>query len=193
MLLCSFNALIRRALLYFLAIIPACLWMTGVIAAEEDISASEKEYRIHAAFIYNFLKFVQWPQTHSPVPAANICITGDRNFASYLRNLQNPAVNVLSLETTDDMLSCHILFISNAEAQQTDSIISHMGHHAILSISEASNFANNGGIIEIVRIDKRIGLFSSGKLNLRINLKTAASTGLTIDARLLQIAAEVIK
>ncbi len=48
-------------------------------------------------------------------------------------------------------------------------------------------------MIEIVHSANTVGLFSKDKVNLRINLGTANASGLFIDARLLQIAAEVIK
>lgn len=151
------------------------------------------EYRVRAAFIYNFLKFVKWPDTHSSTGKTNVCITGDREFAEYFRHLPNPAINVISPAPTGDIPSCHILFIGETEEATAASIVAHASHHAVLSISEARNFADNGGIIEIVKVDKTVGLFSQDKVNLRINLKTAESSGLDIDARLLQVAAEVIK
>lgn len=71
-----------RNLFYpFFAIIVYLLTVSAPVPAAD----SEKvlpEYRIRAAFIYNFLKFVTWPETRSPKNGANVCIIGDAGFAS---------------------------------------------------------------------------------------------------------------
>ena len=182
---------------FILAVMAICL-CADLPAAAGD--APIAEYRIKVAFFYNFLKFVDWPGEDSPrkTSKANVCITGDSKFAEYLRTLQDNkkqplTITVNSLATDSNTASCHILLIGKTEEEHIVSILAHTRHHPVLSISEASNFADNGGIIEIVRTDKSIGLFSQDKINLRINLKAAQSSGLNIDARLLQIAAEVIK
>lgn len=186
-------SLIRSLFIPFI-IIALCLLVSSTPAAYADSDRNLSEYHVRAAFIYNFLKFVTWPDTHSPKDKANVCIIGDAEFAHFLPSLQSTVgINVISPIPTEDMARCHVLFIGREEETNAASIVAHVGHHAILSISEAKNFANNGGIIEIVKVDKSVGLFSQDKINLRINLKTAESSGLNIDARLLQIAAEVIK
>lgn len=183
-----------RNILYLLAIIVVSFCVIPAATAADDASKDTYEYRVRVAFIYNFLKFVTWPETHSPKDKANVCIIGDAGFASYLPSLHNTiGINVISPVSAGEMTSCHILFIGKEEEENAASIVAYARHYVILSISEAKNFADNGGIIEIVRVDKSIGLFSNDRINLRINLKTAKSAGLNIDARLLQIATEVIK
>lgn len=190
---------LRMARAFFhltITIIALCL-CTGLSAIADDDPIPE--YRIRAAFIYNFLKFVRWPDTHSPVPAgaANVCIIGDNTFAEYLGTLQGTTqgitINVNSLVRESNMASCHVLIIGRGEEGHVASILAHIRHYPILSISETRNFADNGGIVEIVRVGKSVGLFSQDTINLRINIKPAESSGILIDARLLQIAAEVIK
>lgn len=184
----------HNPLFSLLTIIVLYLLTINIAIAEDASERNISKYRVRTAFIYNFLKFVTWPDTHSPKDKANLCIIGDAEFARYLPSLQNTnKINVISLVPAGNIAECHILFIGREEETNAASIVAHAGHHAILSISEAKNFADNGGIIEIVRVDKNVGLFSRDKINLRINLKTAISSGLSIDARLLQVAAEVIK
>lgn len=183
-----------RNFLYFLALIVVSFCIVPAATADDVPNQDTHEYRVRAAFIYNFLKFVTWPEMYSPKNKANVCIIGDAGFASYLPSLRNTVgINVISPVPTGEISSCHILFIGKEEETNAASIVAHVGHNPVVSISEAKNFADNGGIIEIVRVDKSIGLFSSDRINLRINLRAAKSVGLSIDARLLQIATEVIK
>lgn len=95
--------------------------------------------------------------------------------------------------TYDAIPSCHLLFIGKDDDANLNTILSHTRHKAILTISEIKNFADQEGIIEIATASMQVGLFSKDKVNLRINLRAARDDGLNIDARLLQIAAEIIK
>ena len=160
----------------------------------------EKLFHVREAFIYNFLKFVQWPKEHpySKTSEATICIVGDHpfveNFVQQTRHLPpNLRVNVQEPASDNILPNCTILFIGQDAQARIPSLLSYTPHHPILTVSEADKFVDNGGIIEIVMVGKGVGLFRQDRINLRINLKKAESCGLNIDARLLQIAAEVIQ
>lgn len=189
----------RKLLSLFLV---ATLWCTCIfvpVNADEQDEATI-QYKIKIAFLYNFLKFVDWPGDNAPkkTNSATICIIGDRQFSNYFRELQSShkqdlAITINDTVTAKDIPSCNILYIGHDEEDNAATLLSYAKGHPVLSISEARDFADNGGIIEMVRVGKSVGLFSKDKLNLRINLKTAEADNLNIDARLLQIASGVIK
>jgi hypothetical protein len=190
-----------RRIVYCLAVIITALWGVSPYAvAEDDASLSAKEYQIKAAYLYNFVKFVEWPgaRSLSVTHTANICIMGDDPFGSAMDIFRQAssaqlALNVRRNVTFRDIPDCNILFVSNSEADAVSAIIAHTKGYPVLTVSEIPGFADKGGIIEMVRVEKNIGLFSKDKINLRINIKAADSEGLRIDAQLLEIAAEVMK
>lgn len=184
------------------AMIMVCLsTFAPATIAEERLEKSAKEYQVKAAFLYNFVKFVEWPgvqalqQTH----AANICIIGDEEFGGIAATIFKQAssaqlaLNVKLDVSGVDLRSCHVLFISRLEEGHVPSLLASMRSQPVLTVSDAKGFADKGGIIEMVKTEKTIGLFSKDKINLRINLKAAEAEGLRIDADLLKIAAEVIR
>jgi len=86
-----------------LFLLPA---LTGTVCAAEADSAPSKEYQVKAAFIYNFIKFVDWPQSadsssdekdgEGPKPIT-IGIIGENLFGSAFesitkKNIQNRPV-----------------------------------------------------------------------------------------------------
>jgi len=190
-----------RHILHIVMVAVICALCTLLPAvADEEADKSIADYRVKIAFIYNFLKFVDWPGDSSPkkTNTANVCIIGDKGFSEYFKSFQsshkqNLVLNIDDAAHGNTIASCHILYIGKDEEDNITTILASAKHHPVLSISEASGFADNDGIIEIVKVGKSVGLFSKDKINLRINLKTADADGLVIDARLLQIAAEVIK
>lgn len=175
-----------------------CAFMPVIADDEEDKNLHE--YKIKIAFIYNFLKFVDWPGDNAPkkTNTATVCILGDRAFSNYFRDLQNTHKQDLTITITDsipgnNVSACHVLFVGKDDEDNASSFLASARHRPVLTISEAKDFADMGGIIEIVKVGKNVGLFSKDRINLRINLKAAEASNLNIDARLLQIAAEVIK
>ena len=92
-----------------------------------------------------------------------------------------------------DIPTCHILFISTSEERRVGALLARAKDYPSLTVSEIHGFIEDGGIIEMVKTEQNIGLFSKDKINLRINAKQAEKEGLRIDPELLEIAAEVIK
>jgi hypothetical protein len=172
----------------------------GPALALEEGDKATKEYLVKAAYLYNFVKFVQWPgaqalaQTHN----ANICIMGQDNFGSALDLFKKASSPQLTLNvkrdiTENEITDCHILFISKSEEGRVSSILSRINNRPVLTVSALKGFADEGGIVEMVKVEKTVGLFSKDKINLRINVRAAEAENLRIDAQLLEIAAEVIK
>lgn len=160
----------------------------------------EKISHVIKGFIYNFLKFVEWPDAYSfrHDGKANICILDDHPFAEHFVSHpdlkpQGIIIHVSELTSHDTIQSCHILFIGKTVEDHTADILTQAQHYPVLTISEISTFADHGGIIEIATVGKQVGLFTHDKISLRINLKNAIANGLSIDARLLQVATEIIK
>jgi YfiR/HmsC-like len=169
-------------------------------SADDDEDKAIKEYEVKAAFLYNFVKFVTWPGDHALelTHAANICILGDNPFGAALNQFKHASSAQLALNVkvniSDSVIpSCHILFISRSEEKRLSSLLAFVHSYPILTVSEIKGFADSGGIIEMVKTEKTIGLFSNNRINLRINLKHAEAEGLHIDAQLLEIVAEVIR
>jgi len=188
-----------RKIFSALAIVIAA-YLCALTPAQAEDDASAKEYRVKAAFLYNFTKFVEWPGAYAlgKTHAANICIIGDDPFGSALEVFKQASSPQLELIVKRDIPesaipTCNILFISRSEENRMGESIAKARAYPVLTVSEISGFADSGGIIEMVKVEKNIGLFSKDKINLRINLKAAEKEKLSIDARLLEIAAEVIK
>jgi len=188
--------------IYILAAAVACLFCAVLSAADagDPDAKAFNEYKVKALFLYNFVKYIEWPgeksvaQTHT----ANICIIGRDPFGSELDILKKASSAQLTFNVKRDISeseipSCHVLFISTSEEGNVSSVLSRAKTHTVLTVSEIGGFADHGGIIEMVKTQENIGLFTKNKINLRINLKTAERENLRIDAQLLEIASEVIK
>jgi hypothetical protein len=145
-----------------------------------------REYQIKAVFLFNFAQFVEWPETafadaHSPLVVA---ILGENPFGNALdetihgERLNGRSLTVIRSTRVEDILTCHILFVSRSEAGRLDEILSALKGRSILTVSDIEGFSRQGGMIQFVT--------ENNKVRLRINNDAARSAGLTISSKLLR-------
>lgn len=165
--------------------LAACL-LAGPPARAQDPSASE--YQVKAVFLYNFAQFVSWPAETLADSTAPIVIgvLGDDPFGAILDNtLRNERLGarpfeVRRFQTAAEVTDCHILFISGGRNVRPDQQLASFTHRPILTVSEASRFAQRGGMIGFV--------MDRNHVRLQINLEAAQAAGLTISSKLLRVA-----
>lgn len=143
-----------------------------------------KEYEVKAAFIYNFAKFVEWPEG-APDNVLQVCILGEDPFGKALDSLESKSIGkrkvaLNRLSSVKNSGSCHILFIASSEKRQLRSITQTLRSAKVLTIGDSEGFAKKGLIINLF-MDK-------GKVRFEINLDAARRSGLSISPRLLELA-----
>ena len=151
------------------------------------------EYSIKAAFVYNFLKFVKWPESvfTSKDQSLQLCILEPSPFerSSFVSKegslIQGRQLDVNFIESMSDASSCHALFVSSAWGDMLPRIVGDSKLSHTLTISDIENFSANGGMIEFVEVNNRI--------RFKIHLDSAKSADLQISSRLLFLAQEIYK
>jgi len=145
------------------------------------------EYQVKAVFLYNFAKFVEWPDTafSSSKAPVNICILGKNPFDAALDDIRDKTVRgrPLSIRMNPDidkLNQCHILFISASEKNQLSYIIQRLNNASVLTVADMEGFTSAGGMINLVMQDN--------KVSFDINLKSARLAVLKISSRLLKLA-----
>jgi hypothetical protein len=149
--------------------------------------AQSKEYQLKAAFLYNFIQFVDWPPSAFPSPDAplRIGILGDDPFGAALDGVvQNESVDnhplaVVRSNNIADLQDCQLIFVSQSEGGHLGQILSSIDSRPVLTVSDIDHFAQAGG---------DIGFFlSGGKVRFAINPGSARQSGLRISSQLLTL------
>jgi hypothetical protein len=172
--------------------------LAGIVVAMILSSAcangqAASDYQIKAAYLYNFAKFVEWPSQNflQATTPLRFCIFDDRYFETELNRIVSGKVinargiEVMQVEDAEQSRMCHVLFINAAHDRQQRRLLERLKGAAILTVGEAEDFLENGGIIRFVLRDDRI--------QFEINRRAAATAGLRISSRLLGVAKRVIQ
>jgi len=151
------------------------------------------EYEVKAVYLYNFGKFVRWPEAAAETKNEHfvICVLGQDPFGPSLNATVNgETINGTNVVTTqvakpEDAANCRILFISSSEAARLKQILSALARSSVLTVSDLPQFSRHGGMVEFV--------LDGNKVRFEVNLAPAEHAGLTFSSELLKLAANVRK
>lgn len=148
------------------------------------------EYQVKAAYLFNFGRFVKWPETSGSVRGTfAICVIGSDPFGSVLdstvsgEHLDGKKVVVKRIASPSDALSCQILYISNSEEAKWSSIASTLGRAPVLTVSDISGFTEHQGMVQFI--------VSNDRVRFQVNLSAAQKAGLSMSSELLKVATSV--
>jgi hypothetical protein len=164
----------------------------GLLAGSASGETAE-EYRVKAAFLFNFAKFVEWPphtfkSVEDPIL---ICIVGKNPFGDFLyqavsgHTVQGKSFGVRQIAELPQMSGCNIVFVASSERKRLATIFHEIKTAGVLTVGESDNFTAEGGVINF-RIE-------DGTVRLQINVDAAAQEQVRISSKLLGLAEIVHK
>lgn len=155
-----------------------------LFSASPTYADNFNEYQVKAAFLYNLARMVEWPNESASTPLV-MCFMGEDVFGSTTDGIANKTIRNRTLAfrkniALRDIEICHILYISPSELSNVTTIVKTLANRAILTVGDAEEFTERGGMVNLIRDNERI--------NIEVNLKRAEKSGLKISSRLLTLA-----
>lgn len=176
----------------------------------EDNPSRTREYKIKAAFLYNFVKTIEWPEAGTSSKKQPIIIGiigkdlfGDsfkpidgqtvknrkiqiqrfKGFSNYPKNQKG--LSDVPKKQVQALTQCHILFICESEKDVFRELLRITDHRPLLTVSEIDQFLESGGMINFIP--------GASKGDFEINLAEIEKEKLEVSSKLLRIAKRVIK
>lgn len=168
----------------FLHMIRALATLMVATTAVRADEATQREDQFKAAYVFNFVKFVAWPDDQANEPLT-ICFVGAggvyQALVAGIENKRAGARRLIALQIADtgSTGTCDALYIDASMAPAYPLV----RQAAVLTISDARSFAEHGGMIELFTENHR--------LRFLINIDSAHQAGLRISSDLLKLAAGV--
>lgn len=157
-----------------------------LVVPESAESATPAEADVKAAFVLNFIKFVEWPASafRSPEDPILLAIMGDDPTAAAIGRLEGKTVSgrrlvirwVPGIAAIDP---CHVLFVGASGKPELSSLLGAVQKKPVLTVADFEGFAARGGAIGFTRQSDRIGF--------EINDEAARDAGLKVNAKLLYL------
>lgn len=156
-----------------------------VIVGAQTVAAAIPEYQVKAAFLINFLRFVEWPSSQSD-DSIDLCFVGPEEMqTAVLQMLQSRSyaerqVVIRALEQPDDAVTCSLIFVSRFSPGGEAAVLSRVSGRPVLTVGEKEGFIREGGIVNFVIRD--------GKVRFQVHRTRALASGLEISSKLLRLA-----
>lgn len=149
---------------------------------------TSREYKLKAAFLYNFAQFTEWPtnalaSTNAPFV---IGVVGENPFGPALEEIarggaiRGHPLKVNHCSRIQDIRDCRILFISLSEKRSLKRIVNRLKNKPVLTVSDAREAIGQGVMTQLATRKNRPRLL--------VNKDAAVSAGRTLSSRLLQVA-----
>lgn len=174
----------RRNVVIVLAIVLVLVFSGQSHSIADDRTV---EYKIKAAYLYNFLKFVWWPESFLATGQSEIkvCLLGKNQLDPYLEPMTNMTaqghnITITHISNVSQAHDCQLLFVGASEANNLPQILEGLKDAHCLTVGEIENFAAKGGMIGFV--------LKEGRISLEINTKAVKEANLEISAKLLEVA-----
>ncbi len=148
------------------------------------------EYKVKAAFLLNFARFITWPSQNTSAEGFPLCVVGEDPFGEALAGIETKMVGgkQVSLQylqsSTMELGQCRMVFVSRSEKNNLSRILKRIAGLPVVSVSDIDGFSDAGGLFEFK--DQR------GRLSFIINNSKAKSMGLSISSSLLNLAVDVL-
>lgn len=163
------------------------LW--GSIAGAQVVE-SAPEHRIEAAYLYNFVGYIDWPPSslggEAPI---EIGVLGDERVASALasitreREVRGRSITVRQIRPDDPVAGLHMLFIASESASAITQLREPAREGSVLIVTEWDGALRDGSIINFLMVGDR--------MRFEVSLDAAYASGLSISSRLLAVAEHV--
>lgn len=161
-------------------------WLFSLGAVKVDALESGEE-AVKTAFLYNFAKFVDWPPESFKNESSPFVlgIVGVDPFGASLDTLKDKTVKgrkliIRKLPRLENFEDCHILYISGSEKGSLKNLLTVLKNYNILTVSDLDRFAQQGGMIGLVK--------SEGKISFEVNIETVQHSRLKFSSQLLKLA-----
>lgn len=161
-----------------------CLLCGTQAARADEIS----EYRLKAAFVFNFATFTEWPAEIGNV--LRLCVYGSDPFGANLDSLQGREVGTRRIEvqrraSMDKLAECQLVFITRSGIGNLPRILDNLGASPVLTVADTPGAMQQGVALNMETDRDRITFTA--------NLAAARQHGLTLSAKLLRLATEVLQ
>ena len=168
------------------ALVLALSCLLAVGAAEPG---RPTDYQVKAAFLYNFAKFVKWPEGALKGPFVVAVIgedpfgdTLDRAFAG--KTVLDRPVELRRARNAREAEGAQIVFVGASERARLPALLAALKTGGALTVGDMDKFAEGGGMIGFRLKDATV--------RFEVNLREVNEAGLQMSSQLLQLAQRVI-
>lgn len=142
-------------------------------------------HEIHSAMLYNFIKYVQWPN-ESEAGDFVVGVMGDEDVFNTLKQWYDGKPKgtkkyvIKKLTAPEEAATCSVVYLGRGKSNQFEAIKGNIAGKPVLTITNGNGLGQKGSCINFKVID--------GKLKFEMNQGTFGSSNLKVSSQLSSMA-----
>jgi hypothetical protein len=179
---------------YILARITAVslLLLAAVLAPPAAPAAPlPTDYEVKAAFLYNFAKFVRWPDDAASGPRFVLAIVGDDPFGAVIdraflgKTVLGRPVEIRRTRSVREAAGAQMAFIGASERAHLAEVLGALKGGSVLTVGDMDRFADGGGMVGFRLKDSTV--------RFEVNLRELRQARLQMSSQIIRLAQRVIE
>jgi hypothetical protein len=156
-----------------------------VMAVGTVVAQERPTHEIHAAMLYNFIKYVQWPN-ESEAGEFVVGVIGDENVFNTLKQWYDGKPKgvkkyvIKNLGSADEAGSCQVVYVGKSKNKEFENIKTSTTGKSVLTITDGNGLGQKGSCINFKVID--------GKLKFELNQGVIGASSLKVSTQLSSMA-----
>jgi hypothetical protein len=163
------------------------LVLSIVLGATVAIASAQERptHEIHAAMLYNFIKYIQWPNESEPGDFV-VGVIGDENVFNTLKTWYDGKAKgtkkyvIKKLSSAGEAESCQVVYVGKSKNKEFENIKTSVTGKSVLTITDGNGMGQKGSCINFKVID--------GKLKFELNQSTVTGSNLKVSTQLSSMA-----
>lgn len=149
------------------------------------VAQERPPHEIHAAMLYNFIKYVQWPN-EGETGEFVVGVIGDDNVFNTLKQWYDGKPKgskkyvIKKLSSPAESSDCQVVYVGKSKNKDFDTIKTNTTGKSILTITDGNGLGQKGSCINFKVVD--------GKLKFELNQATVNGSNLKISSQLSSMA-----
>lgn len=164
------------------------LLLAAATPVQAQAAADASLPSVKAAFVFNFIKLVSWPERRFESDSApvQVCVLrGDSMEPALRQSLGGKMagarpVEVSTVGSDDNLSGCHVLYLGSQASVRYTALMTRVAGKGVLLIDEGEQFTWPDGMIRL--------FLEQSRVRFELNLDSVERAGLKVDPRLIRLA-----
>ncbi len=150
-----------------------------------SIGQERPDHEIHAAMLYNFIKYVQWPN-ESEAGTFVVGVMGEDNVYNTLKAWYDgkpkgsKKYSIKKLTSASEAADCQVVYLGKSKSRDFENIKGNISGKSVLTVTDGNGLGEKGSCINF----KVVG----GKLKFELNQGSVNDASLKISSQLASMA-----
>ena len=135
----------KKLLFIFVSVMLLSSWMVAPADQSEEANA-----KIKAIYIYNFTKYIEWPETYREgnfvvgVLGTSVPLVNELNKMATSKTVGTQKFEIKSVASPAECAKCHIVYILSDNSSQLPDVIGKVKGKSALIVTDKSGLATKG-------------------------------------------------